>query len=90
VTSALYSIVRCEKRGKLCNEELYTFHPSEKITGATKIRNVRGVDTCRAREGSNAYRIGSENLNGRDHFGDLGVYGMILKRILKKEDSRRM
>jgi hypothetical protein len=56
------------RRGKLCNEELYTFHPSKKVTGATKLRKLRGVDTCRARERSTAYRIGSENLNGRDHF----------------------
>ena len=76
------------RRGKLCNEELYTLHPSKKVAGATKLRKLKGVDTCRAREGKTVYRIASENLNGRDHFGDLSVYGMILKRRLKKEDSR--
>ena len=53
----------------------------KKVTGETKLKKLRGVDMCRAREGSTAYRIESENLNGRDHFGDLDVYGMILKRI---------
>lgn len=67
---------------------MLAFHPSKKIfTGATEIRKLRGEVTCSAREGSIAYVIGSEDLNGRDHCADRGVYGMTLKLVLNKDSG---
>lgn len=87
-TSALCSIVRCEEEGHCGMRNCIRLILKKKnVTGATKIRKLRWVVTCSAREGSIAYVIGSEDLNGRDRCADLGVYGMTLKLVLNKDSG---
>jgi hypothetical protein len=66
-----------ESGGHLHNEELHNFYSSD-ISRVIKSRRVRWEGRI-SRRGKmrNAYRILVENLKGKDHFGNLGIYERI-------------
>jgi len=75
---------------KVHNEELKDLYCSPNIVRVTKSRRMRWAGhVARMGEGKGVYRVLWENLRLRDHFGDRGVDGrLILRLIFRKWDVR--
>jgi len=73
------------ERRRLRNEELQNLYATPSIIRVIKLRRIRWVGHV-AHMGvmRNPYNILSENLKGRDHSEDPGVYGTMLEWILGK------
>jgi hypothetical protein len=76
---------------RLHSEELHNLCASQNIIRVTKLRNMRWsehVDIWERREMPT--KFWSENINGRGHSEDLGVYGMIIFNELREAGWERV